>query len=445
VILLFACTRPDADPDPPLADAVIHGTHDATAMPQAIAIADVTGDGPADVVAGGGYRNQTCVFAGPILDDRAWSDGTCWESEAAGDLSGFALATGDLDGDGRTDLAIGAPLAAAGGFERGRAYLVPAPDAPKVSLSTASYVFSGDADLDSFGISVLVVDANADGTSDLLVGAVGNDDGGPGAGQVYIFAGPLVAGPHAASEASATLLGFGPHQRHASSEPGDGVGFAMSAPGDIDGDGLGDLLVGAGGHDDPATDAGIAALYFAPVPWGRYGLLASDVTFTGAAASAWLGEPSGGSDDLDGDGYREVLLGSSGEQLGHVYRYEGPFAGGAVAEPDAVGAWIGDAPFDGVGVSFLGPGDVDGDGHSDALVAAAYADNGSGSVGLFLGPLPDGPLHLDDADRRWIGEADASLGRVLAAGEIDGDPGLDLAIGAPSYEDGGTIRLFFGD
>ena len=168
-----------------------------------------------------------------------------------GESAGAAVAAaGDLDGDGEPDILIGAHNAA---DERGRVYvqLSPAP-LGEVDLSDVALVLEGATDLDEAGRAVAATDLDADGFSDLLIGAPGHASE---RGAVYVLHGPLEAGTYdLASEADAILTG---------EAGGDYAGWGLAGAGDVDGDGYPDLLVGAQGHDG---GTGRAYLLYAGLP-----------------------------------------------------------------------------------------------------------------------------------------------------------------------------------
>lgn len=254
-------------------------------------LGDVDGDGFADFAVGapdadpGGRENagEAYVFFGtdagfPASFDPGQLDGTdgfVIEGEAAGDFAGFAVAgAGDVDGDGFDDILIGAyGRTTAGGEGAGAAYLVfgradgfPARLDLGTLDGTDGFVMEGLAAFDGTGRSVAGAgDVDGDGFDDFVVGARYADPGEAGGeGEAYLVYGR--AGPFEAEldlsafdpELGCTLLGT----------RADGyAGFSFGGPGDVDGDGFDDLLVGA-----PAVaDAGLAGTAY--LVWGgeRFG------------------------------------------------------------------------------------------------------------------------------------------------------------------------------
>ena len=207
---------------------------------------DVDGDGLADLFIGAPRSDEAGTDAGvayllagaSLSGDLDLADATCkLLGESAGDLAGSALAlAGDLDGDGSTDLAVGAPSANGPGSESGVVYVIYGPISAESELTKADVVLDGINAGDHAGSSVAGGgDANGDGVDDLLVGAEDADAGLADNGAAYLWLGPL-SGSNDMSAADASYYGIDDYDQAATS-----LDFA----GDTNGSGSADVIVGA--------------------------------------------------------------------------------------------------------------------------------------------------------------------------------------------------------
>lgn len=270
----------------------------------------------------------------------------------------------DVDGDGFGDLLVGAMREGTG--DSGRAYLFSgATGALLLTMTTPNPETNG-----YFGGAVSSVpDADGDGVADLLVGAWNEDAGATNAGRAYLFSGATGALLRTFVSPSPTSQGI--------------FGFSLQGVADVDGDGRGDVLVGASGESAPHLTSGRAYLFS-----GSTGALLRTYTSPNAVQSGNFGASVAGVPDVDGDGREDHLVGAFGEMVGalragraHIYSGATGVRLGSVVSPnpEASGAF---------GAAVSGVPDASGDGRGEVLVGAPAEDGGlvnEGRAYLFSG------------------------------------------------------------
>jgi hypothetical protein len=246
-----------------LADAKLVGESGDFAGGSVSGAGDVDGDGHDDVLVGayandegGDYGGAAYLVLGPFTGTLDWSLADAkLVSESGYDYAGVSVSgAGDVDGDGHDDVLVGAMRHGEGTVNNGVAYLVLGPVSGSRSLSTADAKLAGEESGDYAGSSVSGAgDVDGDGHADLLVGA--NNNGSTDAGAAYLVLGP-VSGADVLSVADAKLVGEAAL---------DHAGFSVSAAGDMDGEGHDDLLIGAPYNSEGGGSAGSAHIVLGPV------------------------------------------------------------------------------------------------------------------------------------------------------------------------------------
>ncbi|MDR3717105.1 MAG: FG-GAP-like repeat-containing protein [Puia sp.] len=390
---------------------------------------DVNGDGFADVIVGAygttGNNGYAYVFYGMatgILN----TDSTVYTTPT-GDALGFGVASaGDVNGDGYSDLIIGAPSTLNGGNPRaGAAYVFQGGPQGVASAFSAGNTLSASATSLSFSLAS-AGDLNSDGYGDVVIGAVNTVSYLHGA--AFVFMGSS-AGLHTSPDVS---LG--------SSFSGSSIafGWAVAGVGDVNGDGYGDLLIGSPGFNT----YGEAFLYYG----SSTGINNTpDVTLTDPLLTP--GDAFGGSlagvGDVNGDGYKDILIGapSTASSKGAAYYYKGASSGtGAIATNTPTASFTGTVA-NGLFGAVAGAGDVNGDGYNDFMIAAPGTTTpGSGVLYIYHGAAADPTSGTGAVTASHIINAPASAvyfgGSVVngaslsTAGDVNGDGFDDIIIGA---------------
>lgn len=326
------------------------------------------------------------------------------------------------------------------------------------------------------GISSLATgDFNGDGVDDLLIGlpfADGPDNTREDAGEaLVIFGDPRIGGEMELSGGEVGLHVLG-------ALPGDTLGFGV-ASGDLNGDGIDDVIVGAPGSNGLAnirTDLGEAYVIFGRADLGGTVDTAEeqqDFTLIAAEGFARLGS-SFAVADVNGDGIDDLIAGApfAGREpgtppggprttVGEVYVVFGsPDLRGrkSVAEDQQDLTLSGGREMDSFGQS-VAAADINGDELADIIVGAGGYDGpaedrrAAGAVFVFLSsPAPPGKRGLDDADLTILGaDPDDALGERVASGDFNGDGLADILMVARNADgpdgqrgESGEVYVLFG-
>ncbi len=347
---------------------------------------------------------------------------------AVGDSGGSAVsATGNVNGDAFDDILIGAPAAATGGA----AYLVHGPVTAAMSALAADAILDGATPTDEFGAAVSIFDLDLDGQDEVLIGA-------PGAptGAAYLFNGPVTSGN--ATRADIVLTG---------EAEGERLGQYLSYVGDVDDDGLGDFVVSDPAWQLSGDKCAAYLILGATATSGEIGLVA-DLRVIGAGQDEAMGVSVHGGDlDGDGIDdlvLGDPLHG--GTDHGSAGVFFDPMGLGGQGRYDNPDVDIQGGNWDELGAAISGAADVNGDGADDLLIGAPQYDTGGGAF-VFYGPLT-GSYGPADADATYVGASQEGAGSaVQAALEMNSDGYREIAIGAPdgpfaSME--GRIYLLYG-
>ncbi|MBM1228848.1 FG-GAP repeat protein, partial [Ponticoccus sp. SC6-38] len=446
---------------------------------------DFNGDGIDDVIVGalnanGGTGAAYVIYGraeatrGPIdLANLSPDDGFVLNGDQSNDKAGNKVAfAGDVNGDGIDDVIIGARNGDEGGNNAGTAYVIygregGSGDIDLGALTTEQgFAVIGATNFSQFGYNVSTAgDVNGDGIDDLIIGALGGATDGANAGDSYVIYGQTEArglvDVTQLTESEGYLI-RGIEAIRAGS---------VSGGGDINGDGIDDVIVGA--HRGVTADLDAGEVYVVYGQAGTRGTLdlaafseEDGFLIVGDERKDYLGLSVAAAGDVNGDGFDDIIAGAfrgddGGENAGEAYVIYG------MAGPRGTVDLTGLAPEDGfiiqgdqagdlAGLSVAAAGDINGDGIDDVIVGARYGDDGAidaGEAYVIYGKTGDtrGTVDLTDLSAsdgfiiQGTAEGDQAGRSVSAAGDVNGDGIDDLIVGAPAADgETGEAYVIYG-
>lgn len=402
---------------------------------------DVNGDGYSDVIVGApGYDNGepdegiAYLYYGSTNGINLASRVMLETNQGFSGFGSSASTAGDVNGDGYSDVMVGAPDATNGEQQEGRVFIFHGSASgigtTPVAVLEPNIVFA------RMGVSVASAgDINADGFSDVIVGAPNYNNGSTNQGAVFIYYG-----------SASGIVGV-PPTIFESGQEGAILGYSVAGAGDVNGDGFSDVVAGSPSYDHGEADEGIVRLYYGSAT----GVNPSPVTLEGNFGGASFGRSAAGAGDVNADGYSDVVVGSP--DFGNNYSQEGAFylflGAPSGINTSAAGRIESNKTTTYLGGSISGAGDFNGDGFADVVVGANLYSNGENQEGagyIYMGS----PAGLSSIATKIVetNQASGFMSCASAAGDVNGDGFSDLIFGHHGFDnpeaDEGGISILYG-
>jgi hypothetical protein len=337
---------------------------------------------------------------------------------------------GDVNGDGLSDILVGASSYDGAQINGGAAYCYRGgTDGPRL---TPGWVIESDQERGRFGLCMATAgDVNGDGYDDVLVGSRYFDNGQSDEGMVFLYLGTHLG------------LSWLPIWWAEGNHIGEHFGSSVASAGDVNGDGLADVIVGAREWDNTLYCEGAAFAWYSAIGGIPYGNPDNaDWSYFGGQESAYLGHCVACAGDINGDGYADVVVGAPLYDHAEWLDNEGAafaFYGSASGLSTDYGWYRNSGRLESYyGWSVASAGDMNGDGYSDVIIGAPdWGEPGDErcKASVHLGSI-DG---LDPGEAWWEALIEEHIPHlpavsVACAGDVNGDGYSDVILGA-SYCD----------
>jgi hypothetical protein len=379
-------------------------------------LGDVNGDGYGDFAAGAHRDDPNGTDSGSVTIYSGF-DGSVLQflpGNSGNDRFGFSVdSVPDTNGDGIADLVVGAILDAS---FKGSVTLYAGG-----SWSQLHQWVGTTSGWSAWGAYVHgMEDVDGDGRGDVLVSS--EDEPTNNTGTVRLYSGATGAAIHEWAGAGVT---------------GESFGASCAPAGDLDADGVPDVLISI------SNLAGVSGDHRLRAYSGATGLMLDEwpeIKVGGGVTASGNGPPMATLGDVDGDGHDEFAARCLNLHAGFPDAHVVHVVSGADGSVMSTFGGLLDGEY--VGYSVAGPGDLDGDGVPDLAIGAPQADNAKGYVVAYS--LAD----ESELFRVWGGDNQNRLGEAMRpAGDVDADGLPDLIAGAPSLDGaypGGFIRVLSG-
>jgi hypothetical protein len=396
-------------------------------------VGDINGDGYSDVVIGDhnfikgttNYEGRAYVYYGSINGLPEVPNVTLDVNQALCKL-GYSVSGGDVNGDGYADVIVSAPRY---NDTQGGVFIYYGSSSGLVMTPATITGAAGQ----HIGYAVAGAgDLNGDGYGDVLISAY-NDIVTIDTGKVFVYYG-------SASGLSATPN----HIIQGTNEPDmAGFGRSLASAGDVNGDGYGDVIIGAHGSTDGSHAREGRAYIFMGSDTGLVSV--NPVILDNANQElAFFGISVAGAGDINADGYADVMVGAveyaGGYDEGRVYIYLGS-TGGISTTPSDTLIKV-QPPSTLFGYIIAGAGDIDADGYADVLIGDPHYGGDGGITYIYKG-TPTGLAAVPDSLHAW--QLGSGIGTsACSAGDVNGDGFTDILLGNLGYETMGNVYLYYG-
>ena len=404
---------------------------------------DVNNDGYADVIVGAPYYDNGETSEGAAFVYHGGPSGISTvavamvESNQEIAFLGTSVSdAGDVNNDGYGDVIVGAYSYDNGEINEGAAFVYHG--GPSGISTTAAAMVESNQQSAAMSAGSSAGDVNGDGYGDVIVAAPHYDNGEHDEGVAFIYHG----GPSGISTVAAAMV--------ESNQISANLGTSVSGVGDVNGDGYGDVIVGAHSYDNGEINEGAAFVYYG----SSIGIstVAAAMMMESNQEGAILGVSVSGAGDVNGDGYADIIVGASSysnveTNEGAAFIYYGNVAGISATESTIVES---NQVESAMGYSVSDAGDVNNDGYADVIVGAPYYDNGEleeGAAFLYHG----GVFGISTVAAAMVesNQAGANFGHsVSGAGDVNNDTYADVIVGALGYTNGevqeGTAFVYHG-
>lgn len=406
---------------------------------------DVNNDGYSDVIVGApGYDNEDVdegkvwVFLGSASGLKLTPVWTAEGNKANSRFGATVACAGDVNGDGNSDVLVGAPNWNDGQANEGAVFLYRGTSSGV--FDTPVWTAQSNTVGANFGAAIANgLDVNGDGFSDIAIGAPNqnNDEDVAVEGRLYVYYGRASFPTAAPNFIDSTLQ--------------DAANFAagLNSAGDVNGDGYGELILGAPRYDNGSTDEGRIIVYYGSAT----GLSRTNTWTTETNRdNARLGNSVAGGGDFNGDGFADIFVGASNmtngqNNEGQAFVYYGSANGLQTTFSLAVES---DQTLARLGTSIANAGDLNGDGLSDMIVGAPNYTNNLASEGRLF--IYHGRLNglSSNPNTTILGtKVGDQFGLSLASvGDVNGDGFGDFMAGSPYMDnrflDDGRAYLYLG-